>query len=73
MDHRTHPVHPDQRAHVRALIRAHGVRGAAERLKMSRGATLSVAAGADVMPGTIAQLERALGTRVASSDSEDRA
>ena len=51
------PVPSDMRERARALMRERGTRAAASALGISRTALLAVAAGADVLPGTLALLK----------------
>lgn len=53
------PAQPDLVEMVRRLLDQHGPREAAELLGVSRSTVTAIAAGAKVMPGTLALLELA--------------
>lgn len=56
MSPRTRKPSPEDRAFVRELVHRLGVHKAAEALKLSRLATLSVATGGDCYPSTLDQV-----------------
>ncbi len=53
------------RVRVARLVDELGARGAAQRLKLSRQATIAIVADQPVLPGTIALAERSLGIEAA--------
>ncbi len=57
---RTVPIPAEIRVRVAALVDELGPRKAAERLSLSKSATLAVACGAHCMPGTLALVQEAL-------------
>lgn len=58
-DPRTRPVPEEMRSRARLLMQEHGARAAAVQLGISRTALLALAAGADVLPGTLALVREA--------------
>ncbi|MFZ5891285.1 MAG: hypothetical protein ACOY0T_09565 [Myxococcota bacterium] len=58
-DPRTKPVPEELRELVRDRLRRLGPRGAAAELNLGRSTVLSIAAGGDVLPGTLALLREA--------------
>jgi hypothetical protein len=65
-DPRTKPVPEDLRSFARELVNELGPRGAAQKLNVGRSTVLSIIAGQDAMPGTIALLREAKAGRSAA-------
>ena len=59
-DHRLVPVPSEIRERVTALVRQRGPAAASRVLGISRHAVVAVAAGLDVMPGTLSLLREAI-------------
>jgi hypothetical protein len=58
-DPRTRAVPDELRAFVQSLVEEHGARSAARLLDLGKNTVLSVIAGQDAMPGTIALIRQA--------------
>lgn len=59
-DARLVPVPASVRKHVTTLVRRHGPREAGRRLHISRDAAVGIAAGLEVMPGTLALVRESM-------------